>query len=288
VSEDTKIQWCDHTFNPWIGCAKVSQACKNCYASVETFPRTQRAKGLELWGENARRHVTSASNWKQPRKWNRKAAESGERRRVFCASLSDVFEDRPDLEAPRIELMELIMATPNLDWLLLTKRPENMVRLFDVWPTWPRNIWAGASYDDKGPERVVELRKVPARIRFLSIEPLVDDPGTIDLEGISWVIVGGESGPKARPFDLWWGWSVVTQCRDAGVPVFFKQAGSRPFFSHLPEHWEMGGGSYSVPVVMSPTQVGFGLKLRDPKGGDLDELPPGLRVREFPEAGDGT
>lgn len=125
----TGIAWTDHTFNPWIGCAHVSPGCDHCYAEAGTSARIARGRGLPLWGEGAARQVTSPDYWKQPLRWDRAAAKEGVRRRVFCASLADVFEDRRDLDAARCALWDMIEQTPNLDWLLLTKRPQNVLRL---------------------------------------------------------------------------------------------------------------------------------------------------------------
>src|SRR5687767_5849881 len=125
---ETNISWTDYSFNPWIGCEKVSEGCKNCYA--EEFTTRRLEKGL--WGRDARRRQRPDAAWKEPLAWNRRAAKDGVRRKVFCASLADVFEERPDLDAPRRRLWETIRATPNLDWQLLTKRPENITRLLPV------------------------------------------------------------------------------------------------------------------------------------------------------------
>jgi len=282
MSANTKIEWCHHTFNPWIGCAHVSPGCENCYAEVNTFARRQRAGGIELWGPKSERHVTSEANWRQPFKWDRDAAAAGERRRVFCASLSDVFEDRADLIAPRSWLWRLIEDTPNLDWLLLTKRPQNALGMLPWGPNdgaWLRaplpNVWLGTTVEDqrRANERIPHLLRTPAAVRFLSCEPLL---GPVDLtharcsppseESIDWVIVGGESGHGARPFDLTWAQSIVEQCRGAGVAVFVKQLGARP------EH----------PMAYDFKSDTLRLKLRDRKGGDMDEWPADLRVREYP------
>lgn len=129
---ETNIQWCSrprpdgtmmpgYTFNGWIGCDKVSAGCKACYAENQTYARVSKARGLPLWGAAAARHVTSEANWRKPESWSRLAASLGEQHLVFSASLSDVFEDRPDLVAPRARLVEVIRSTPSLIWLLLTK-----------------------------------------------------------------------------------------------------------------------------------------------------------------------
>jgi protein gp37 len=190
VAENTNIQWTDHTFNPWRGCTKVSDGCKFCYA--EKLSERNHAT-LGVWGPSGSRPVGSESYWKAPLKWNREAQEAGERRRVFCASLADVFEGEETMPASAVapvtaarrRLFETIDATPHLDWLLLTKRPENIERL---WPfgwydgrfTWP-NLWLGTSVEDQAAadRRIPELLKVPAAVRFLSCEPLL---GPVDLD----------------------------------------------------------------------------------------------------------
>lgn len=247
----SNIEWTTYTFNPWRGCTKVSDGCKNCYA--ETLSK-RNPKVLGEWGPNGTRVVAIESYWKQPLRWNEEAKAVGERRRVFCASLADVFEDRPELHAPRERLFELIDSTPDLDWLLLTKRPQNIKKL---WPSfgwyddqfrWP-NIWIGTSVEnqEQANKRIPELLKVPAAIRFLSCEPLL---GRVELsnlsgwetrdavkwlgkpiltppggDGIHWVIVGGESGSGARPLHPFWALSLRDQCNAAGVNFFFKQWG---------------------------------------------------------------
>lgn len=232
----TKIEWTSavkpdgtvvpgYTFNAWEGCQKVSPGCANCYAER----RDKQYHGGEHWGPNGTRKMMSESYWKQPLKWNRDAQAAGERRRVFCSSLADVFEGRPGLVEPRSRLFKLIQKTPNLDWLLLTKRPENIISL-TIWsapgckPS--ENIWFGATVENqKEKRRIDDLRKIPAAVRFLSCEPLLEDLGNLDLTGIHWLIVGGESGPNARPMHPKWARSLRDQCQAAGVPFFFKQWG---------------------------------------------------------------
>ena len=230
MGENSKIEWCHHTFNPWEGCEKVSAGCANCYAEQ----RDKQYHGGAHWGPNGTRKMMSEAYWKQPHKWNREAQKAGERRRVFCASLADVFEDHPTIMAGwRARLGDLIFRTPRLDWLLLTKRPENVIRMLpDFWInfsepyTMPLNVWLGTSVENKKEFwRIDELRKIPARIRFLSLEPLLEDLGTVDLTGVSWVIVGGESGPGARPMEVAWARSLRDQCQAAGVAFHFKQWG---------------------------------------------------------------
>lgn len=279
---ETTIEWTSYrrpdgskvpgyTFNPWVGCSKVSAGCKNCYAEVETFARVQRAHGRELWGVNGDRHLTSDENWAKPLRWNALAVTAGERRRVFCASMADVFEDHPGIMPGwRARLGQLILATPHLDWLLLTKRPENVYRMLpDFWVNFsepygmPGNVWLGTSVENQemADRRIPELLKVPARLRFLSVEPLL---GPVDLSAylpanaainpdgsvfkwfgphgfsgdcptfydgcncpwVDWVIVGGESGRNARPMRREWVTFLRDQCQAAGTSFFFKQWGA--------------------------------------------------------------
>lgn len=293
MAEATKIEWCHHTFNPWVGCAKVSPGCANCYAAVDTPARVARSGGVELWGKNADRQIKADSGWREPLAWDRAAAKAGERRRVFCLSQGDWLEDRWDLDAPRLRLLDLIDRTPNLDWLLLTKRPEQFkavllravqrvpgdVDTYDraivLGTEWllgrpPANVWVGVSVEDqpRADERIPALLKIPAKVRFLSVEPLL---GPVDLapwlDRLDWVIVGGESGPKARPCNLAWIRSVVDQCKAAGVPCFVKQLGRRLMIDST------GGSRFDDHTYF---------KVADPKGGDPSEWPEDLRVRQFP------
>lgn len=426
MAEDTKITWCDATFNPWIGCSKVHAGCANCYAEADFDKRRHHAQ----WGPNGTRVLTSATNWKKPLAWNRAAlwrcrdcgfsgpvAPTADpeficcgncgcqvnvpRQRVFCASLADVFEQwdgpvirhgsgageqlwrcpddchwfadsegdctycdtrmRPAALADvRKELFGLIDETPNLDWLLLTKRPENIRRMVPYRecttcdgsgevPDWNgdpvsgtacgspcpecevinmqyrENVWLGTSVSDQetADRAVPELLKCRelAPVLFLSVEPLLGpvdlsewlqepcpdcdgsgnlgrivDPGfayppnstgriaTCELCGgtserdgrgfvyrpaIDWVIVGGESGPNARPCDIAWIESIVAQCEAAGVPCFAKQLGANSIA------WTETA-NLGVPELLHPKWV-------DPKGGDPSEWPESLRVQQFPD-----
>jgi protein gp37 len=180
------------------------------------------------WGPDATRVRTSPANWKTPRKWDAQAAGSGKRFRVFCASLADVFEERADLAPWRDDLHELIRDTPNLDWLVLTKRPELAASYYRDNPI-PANVWLGTTAEDRrrAIERIPILAQVPAKVRFLSIEPLLDDLGLLDLSSIHWVIVGGESGPWARPMKPEWVRPIRDQCAKKEIPFFFKQWSGR-------------------------------------------------------------
>jgi protein gp37 len=231
--ENTKIEWAHHTFNPWIGCSKVSEGCRNCYAEALMDKRY----GKVVWGPFGRRQRTSEEYWQQPRRWNNRARDLGERHRVFCASLADVFEDesREELSEWRKDLFGVIDDTPHLDWLLLTKRPENIDRMTrECWPHgMPFNVWLGTSVEDQeaADRRVPLLCDVRARVHFLSAEPLL---GSIKLdprwlEGVDrkvgWVIVGGESGSDARWMFPGHARDLRDQCLASGVAFFFKQWG---------------------------------------------------------------
>jgi len=320
MGDSTGIAWTDHTFNPWWGCEKVSAGCKFCYAEGFAVGRMK----LPIWGgAETERRFFGDGHWKEPERWNRAAEKAGKRARVFCASMADVFEDRPDLVAPRARLAALVAATPSLIWQLLTKRPENAQRLwvaacpFAQEPTeaddeldadpgycvcgehscadgWLPTIWLGTTVEDQAAAdaRIPHLLRVPAAVRFLSCEPLLgpvnlremvrqeragehrydalvcdvdaEDDGDWQGRTVNWIILGGESGPKARPCDLAWMRSIAEQARAAGVPVFWKQLGPRPFCSR-------GPGTAYYPM-------------RDSHGGDVTEWPVELAwTRDFPE-----
>lgn len=291
--QNSSIEWCDHTFNPWHGCIEVSPGCTQCYARV-----LNHRYGFDNWGpsKTTPRRMMSEGYWKQPVKWNAQAAANGTRPRVFCASMADWLEDHPMLIEPRARLIQLIHDTPHLDWLLLTKRPEGWGdRLHEVVrqthdgadvlaSRWldgdaPPNVWAGASAENQewANKRTAHLRDIPAQVLFLSMEPLL---GPIDLEqaeiieaagpawagynaNIDWIIIGGESGHGARPMEVDWARSLIEQCRNARVPVFMKQMGAV---------WARDTQVAGKPVAA------WG----DVKGHDMQHWPADLRVREFP------
>jgi protein gp37 len=246
MAENSNIEWTDHTFNPWIGCTKVSPGCDHCYA--ETWDARGLQGGATRWGAQAARTRTSPANWRKPLAWNRAAAAAGKRARVFCASLADVFDNHASIKLEwRDDLWKLIEATPNLDWLLLTKRPQNVSRIVSGWMgphSWPSNVWLGTTVENQteADRRIPHLLAIPAVVRFLSVEPML---GPVDLgvpvraalfarkivpigdgtKPLSWVICGGESGPKARPMHPAWARSLRDQCNAAGVAYHFKQWG---------------------------------------------------------------
>jgi protein gp37 len=228
MAKNSHIEWTHHTFNPWWGCTKVSPACDNCYADLWA-----RRMGRQLWGAKAPRRLFGDAHWAEPLRWNEDARIAETRERVFCASMADVFERRADLNAQRHRLWELIEQTPNLDWLLLTKRPQNVARLAPWHDNWPSNVWLGTSIENQklAEQRLPLLLSIPAAVRFLSCEPLL---GSLDLGSwfkrdgfypIDWVIAGGESGSNSRPMHPDWATGLLRQCQRVKVPFHFKQWG---------------------------------------------------------------
>lgn len=365
MGESTKIEWCDYTFNPWIGCTEVSPGCANCYAKADMDKRRGRAK----WGPHGTRSKTATAYWQQPHTWNRKASTcpfcgaryprvqmvNGKyvctacriqgtptrRPRVFCGSLCDVFEDWGDvivdhngcelanatlatagpnsppltMDDLRRDLFAMSDATPFLDWLLVTKRPENIHRMWpvsnggqaegrrgdgldDLLPL-RKNVWLLTSCEDQAAvdRRIPDLLKCRelAAVLGVSAEPLlgpiefsnvrhradcVEQLGKRAMEGIDWVIVGGESGNGARPCNIEDVRSIRDQCQAAGVACFVKQLGAWP---HYRGSGLKPGPNYQPPRGRDPREpVEIPLMLSHPKGGDPDEWPEDLRVREFP------
>lgn len=297
MSENTNIEWCDATINPWWGCTKVSAGCLNCYA--ETLS-DQRYKN-NAWGPKGKRK--EIKSWRTTlKKLSKQAQEEGRRLKVFCSSMSDIFEgpetcggekseNWAKIVRLRSELLENVVNCQSLDFLLLTKRPENIHRYLDIQfgkvvsgtagyddqrveLCLPPNLWIGTSVEDQetADKRIPHLLKVPAKVRFLSCEPLLGPvrlyphlpiakndfeesaPWFLDRsnnEGISpihWVICGGESGRKPRPMDVEWARGLAAQCKAANVPFFMKQ-GSQA-------NW--------------------------PDFKDFNQFPEDLQVREFP------
>lgn len=229
----TSIEWTHHTFNPWWGCSKVSEACRECYAE-----KWSKRTGNCLWGKDANRRFFGDKHWDEPLKWNREAEKLRERRRVFCASMADVFEDREDLKMWRDRLWSLITQTTMLDWLLLTKRPENIGRMVPWQRKWPTNVWLGATVEDQenAERRIPEIFKYNAHIHFISGEPLLG-PININpwIDSLDWVIIGGESGSRARPTHPVWIYVIRDLCVSKKKPFFFKQWGSwRPITNGIP------------------------------------------------------
>lgn len=303
---ETTIEWAKYTFNPWEGCSRVSPGCVNCYAEA----RDRRLHGGKHWGILAPRKPMSDDYWKAPIAWNRKAQAAGVRENVFCGSLHDVFEwshHEPEALAVQVDgrrrLGDMIRATPWLNKLLLTKRPENWKQAFEqmgLSTTEPTpGVWVGVTAEDqkRADERIPILLQIPAAKRFVSYEPALEgvnfkrieinppgSGGTVYLDALTgwacsaggrWqayapidqIIIGGESGPGARPFNEEWAARTILDCRAAGVAAFFKQYGQRAYRPALSEP------RMTVPIW---------LKFKDKKGGDPSEWPPQFLVREYP------
>jgi len=260
MGKHTTISWTDATFNPWWGCEKVSPACARCYA--EAFAHRM---GHEVWGNEkvAKRRFFGEKHWNEPIHWDRDAAKAGKKIKVFCASMADIFEARPDLDLWREKLWGLIAETPNLIWLLLTKRPENMIEMVPWKDRWPDNVWAGATGEDQkwAEVRWEHLKKVPATVRFLSVEPMLGPLDLSKLDGaakdLHWVLVGGESGEGARIMEPEWATDLRRQCEAAGIAYHFKQKGK-------------------VLALL--------LKCKDKTGSDPAEWPEEFRLQQFPVA----
>ena len=308
MSDKSAIEWTDATWNPVRGCEKVSPGCAHCYA--ETFAERFRGvpghpyeQGFDL--RLVPEKLTEPLSWKKPR-------------RVFVNSMSDLFQDGvPDDFIDRV--FAIMALTPQHTYQVLTKRPERMHAYMNapdvrqrvalaaakidgdpapemVVRFWPLlNVWLGVSVENQhfADERIPLLLQTPAAVRFISAEPLL---GPVDLSAylpvltiggvemerwLDWVIVGGESGPKSRPFDVAWARSIIAQCKAAGVPVFVKQLGARVQIASSPlAEWHG-----SVRLLAGPNGgMGRVIGLQDKKGGDPAEWPTDLRIREFPEA----
>ena len=298
MGANSKIEWTDHTFSPWTGCTKVSPACDHCYAEGWA-----KRSGHVEWGSGQPRRRTSDANWLMPLKWNREAERTGVRPRVFCASLADVFDNAVDPQW-REDLFDLIAATPNLDWLLLTKRIGNVGNMlpvpFDFDKHFP-NVWLGATVvnQEEADRDIPKLLDVPARVRFLSMEPLL---GPVDLRALQY----GEGEIDAlKPYQ----WEdVIAAWRDTTPEwvedfedwfgVTLNDGLSGPMHAAL--DWVIvGGESGHGARPMSPDwarsirdqceEAGVALFVKQMGGsrdkrGELFDLPDDLRIREVPHA----
>lgn len=216
MSTQSRIEWTEQTWNPTVGCTKVSPGCKNCYA--ESMARRLKAMGVHGY-ENGFQ-LTLMSN---------RLAEPLERRKptvYFVNSMSDLFHEKVPFDYVR-RIFDVMRRTPQHTYQVLTKRAERMVDFCESLKV-PRNVWLGVSVENQryGVPRIGMLRRIRAQVRFLSVEPLLEDLGRIDLRGIHWVIVGGESGNKARPMKPSWVENIKSQCEAADVAFFFKQWGT--------------------------------------------------------------
>jgi len=281
----TEISWTDATFNPWWGCLKVSPGCTNCYALT-----LSKRFGHDIWGpsKTTSRRTFGPKHWAEPLKWNKEAEQAGQRKRVFCASMADVFEDHPQLPPERAKLWTLIEQTSWLDWLLLTKRPENIDQMLpDRWRRadkgFPHNVWLGFSAEDQ--QRFDERWQIMEwvkrmwypRVVFCSAEPLLgpldisdalteidlgDDEHQVWSATLDWVIAGGESGRGARPACPDWFRGLRDQCQAAGISYHFKQWGEyEPYEEDAqPPFWnDQHGRMYD----------GHGLNIIDPESGEM-------------------
>ncbi|MCA1458039.1 DUF5131 family protein [Bradyrhizobium sp. BRP22] len=249
MAENTKIEWATHTFNPWFGCTAISRACDFCYA--ETWAKRS---GLVQWGNHPRR-LASDTNWRKPYKWAKQAQHappsnyseaSRFRPRVFCASLADVFDNQAPQEW-RERLWQVIRDTPELDWLLLTKRPQNIMDMIPrVWqPGLPSHIWVGVTAENQTEydRRMNYLQDVPASVHFVSYEPALGPLKIGHRSFPNWIICGGEDRVReGREMDLQWARDLRDECKPRGVAFYFKQTNGK------------------------------------------SEIPPDLMVREFPRA----
>jgi len=239
MGEQTGIEWTDSSWSPWWGCVRVSPGCGmgksvgGCYAEAWA-----KRTGHDVWGVAKPRRFFGDAHWQKPRVWERKARELGRQLRVF-PSMCDPFEDRPDLVEPRERLGALVLETPHLDWQLLTKRPENMLRLAPAcWGAeWPGNVWAMCTAEDQAyyDRRWPLLARVPARVRGISYEPAIGPLRlAVALDGTDcpvypdWVIAGGESGGGPRPFNIQWVRDLAAQCRGLDTQLYTKQFGAAP------------------------------------------------------------
>lgn len=218
MAEVSAISWTDATFNPWIGCTKISPACERCYAARDN----ERRGWVPGWGNGVPRRRTKT--WGDPVKWNRKAAETGYRPRVFCASLADVFDNEVE-QAWRDDLWQLLRETPNLRWILLTKRIGNAPKMLP--PDWPfanAGLMSTLEKQEVWDRDYHKLAAIPAAWHGVSAEPLLSHIDIGDAKP-DWIITGGESGPGFRPLDMNAVRSLRDQCSRNGITFHHKQNG---------------------------------------------------------------
>ena len=325
MGQETKISWTHHTANFWWGCQRVSPGCEHCYAEHLAVVRRK----LPVWGPpSTTKRERKKGVWTEVPKWNQAAREAGVRRRMFVSSMADIFEDHPDVTQWRADALALLETCTNLDVQLLTKRPQNIMQMVPAsWHTaWPKHIWAGTTVEDKrrAHERIPHLLRVPAAVRFLSCEPLLEsvdltmlrvgeqfdaegadfynalagrsywDNGDTGIHGprIHQVIVGGESGSDARPFHVEWARDLLRQCRAAGVAAFCKQFGD-----NVRTRLDAEDGWWSPDMEWPHHNCGTGrvqfhgdgfgnyqITGLSRAGADPEEWPREFRVQQFPSA----
>lgn len=274
----SKIEWTDFTFNPWVGCTKIARAhgapsaCDFCYAE-----KWAKRSGQVSWGDHPRRRTTEAY-WQNPITWNERAkifqSGHGRRQRVFCASLADVFDNQIN-PSWRCDLFGLIRRCDQLDWQLLTKRPQNIRKMLpNDWGSGYPNVWLGTTAEDAVAYRlrVTHLLKVPCTIHFVSYEPAIGPLGKLDVDGDypDWLIIGGESAVRSdliRLTDPQWARDAIAECRRLGIAPFLKQWGTYLNNPHVVE----AAHSVKQAMQLDPPENGKG-------GGELD----GRLWREFP------
>ncbi|MGH3191765.1 MAG: DUF5131 family protein [Streptosporangiaceae bacterium] len=253
MGANTGVEYVKHSFSPWWGCSRVSPGCAHCFAEALAA-----RWGNDLWHLHGPRRVVSEGQWREPLKWNREAERDGMRARILCGTMCDVLEDHPDVGAARIRLFQLIEQTPWLLWFLFTKRPGNANAMIPWGNSWPDNVGLVTSVEnqDYADERVPLLLGTAAPVKGLSVEPMLSPVGFSSLacpwcagtgrqpgQGgdtgvcgrcggigrgpglLDWIIIGGESGSKARPMHPQWASDLYRQCQGS-VPVWFKQWGS--------------------------------------------------------------
>jgi len=250
MGDQTAIAWTDHTFNVAWGCTKVSPGCKHCYAEEQS-----KRFGDDVWGPGRERKTFGADHWARPLTWNRAAERESRRHRVFSSSMADIWEDHPTITRERERLWAMIRRTPCLDWQLLTKRPERIApTLPPDWGTGYPNVWLGVSIENNQyVSRADHLRRVPAVVRFISYEPALGALLDLNLDGIHWVIYGGESGPNYRSHNIRWARDMRDRCAKAGVAFFYKQS---------PARYTERGITLDGEVVRNyPTAPGRGIEL---------------------------
>jgi len=263
MGENSAISWTTHTFNPWWGCTRIegSPACGPaegeegavCYAEVwsERCGYSDVGSKFPIWGAHEQRRYFGDKHWAEPLKWNKDAEKTGERARVFCMSMGDWAEGRPDQQPHLERLWDLILKTPMLDWLMLTKRPQLITKLC---PLHSQRIWQGTTTENQYwlNLRWEHLKRVDAEIYWLSVEPMFEELflpyDFLRLGKRAWVICGGQSGPHARHMNPEWARALLRQCQLHGVRFHMKQ---------------MSGTTKTA----------------------LQAIPPDLMVREYPEPG---
>ena len=274
MGQHTKIQWTDHTFNPWIGCQKASTGCENCYAETYAMRFSP-----NHWGPHQTRRPAAEITWTKPRHWNKTAERTGRRAKVLCASLADVFDSQGPSDL-RNRLWQLVRETPHLDWQVLTKLPQNLPAMLpDTFPQDYPNLWLGISaenqeeYDRRWPL----LAHAPATILFVAYEPALGPLTVLNHDPKpDWLIWAGESGRKARTMNAQWARNITAECLQLQIPVYAKQWGTyraNPLVAELQHSLEQA-------KAIDPPQNGPGGALLD--GTPYRQLPTAAGRQHLP------